>query len=101
MAPRVAKLICVDASPGAAAVAEEKLRPFNNCEVHVCTLEDSPVADNSLDFAYCLGVLHYVPDPQSALTAIARKLKPGRLSYSMFTMLLTIDRFGFAPYGAL
>ena len=77
VAPRVGKLVCVDASPGAAAVAQERLRPFRNCEVHVCTLEDMPVADNSLDFAYCLGVLHYVPDPGPALAAVVRKLKPG------------------------
>lgn len=77
VAPRVGKLVCVDASPGAAAVAQERLRPFKNCEVHVCTLEETPVADNSLDFAYCIGVLHYIPDPRPALAAIVRKLKPG------------------------
>ena len=77
VAPRVGKLVCVDASPGAAAVAQERLRSFRNCEVHVCTLEDTPMADNSLDFAYCLGVLHYIPDPASALAAVVRKLKPG------------------------
>jgi ubiquinone/menaquinone biosynthesis C-methylase UbiE len=77
VAPRVKKLICVDASSGAAAVAQERLRPFENCEVHVCTLEETPVSDSSLDFAYCLGVLHYVPDPRPALAAIAQKLKPG------------------------
>lgn len=77
VAPRVRKLVCVDASSGAAAVAQKRLRSFQNCEVHVCTLEETPIADHSLDFAYCLGVLHYVPDPQSALASIARKLKPG------------------------
>jgi len=77
VAPRVGKLVCVDASPGAAAVAQERLRSFTNCEVHVSALEDTPMADNSLDFAYCLGVLHYVPDPEAALAAIVRKLKPG------------------------
>jgi ubiquinone/menaquinone biosynthesis C-methylase UbiE len=75
--PRVGKLICVDASAGAAAVAEKRLEPFKNCEVHACPLQEAPVADNSLDFAYCLGVLHYVPDPRAALGAIVRKLKPG------------------------
>src|SRR5579862_1974855 len=74
VAPRVGTLVCVDASPGAAAVAQERLRQFKNCEVHVSTLEETPVSDNSLDFAYCLGVLHYIPDPRSALAAIARKL---------------------------
>jgi ubiquinone/menaquinone biosynthesis C-methylase UbiE len=77
VAPRVGRLVCIDASAGAVAVARERLRPFKNCEVHVCTLENTPVPDGSLDFAYCLGVLHYVPDPRAALAGIARKLKPG------------------------
>jgi SAM-dependent methyltransferase len=77
VAPRVGKLVCVDASAGAAAVAKERLEPFENCEVHVCPLQEAPVADSSLDFAYCLGVLHYVPDPRAALRAIVRKLRPG------------------------
>jgi SAM-dependent methyltransferase len=77
VARRVKKLVCVDASPGAAAVAQGRLQSLKNCEVHVCSLEETPVADNSLDFAYCIGVLHYIPDPRLALAAIARKLKPG------------------------
>jgi len=77
VAPRVGKLVCVDASAGAVAVARQRLQPFKNCEVHVCTLENTPVPDGSLDFAYCIGVLHYIPDPRAALAGIARKLKPG------------------------
>jgi hypothetical protein len=30
-----------------------------------------------MDFGYSLGVLHHVPDTQAAITACARKLKPG------------------------
>jgi ubiquinone/menaquinone biosynthesis C-methylase UbiE len=77
VAPKVGKLICVDASAGAAKVAQANLESFDNCSVQVCTLEEIPIADNTLDFAYCLGVLHYIPDPGSALSAIVRKLKPG------------------------
>lgn len=77
VAPRVGKLICVDASSGAIEVARKKLASLRNCEFYDCTLEELPVPDNSLDFAYCLGVLHYVPDPAMALRGIVRKLKPG------------------------
>lgn len=77
MAPRVKRLICVDASPGATAVARKSLGAFPNVEVHTCSLEDMPAEDESLDFAYCLGVLHYVPDPRAAVRALVRKLKPG------------------------
>lgn len=77
VAPRVGKLVCVDASEGAAAVARNRLGSYACCDVYTCGVEDAPVADGSLDFAYCLGVLHYVPDARQALAAIARKLKPG------------------------
>jgi SAM-dependent methyltransferase len=36
-----------------------------------------PLGDDSLDFAYSLGVLHHVPDTGAAVCSIARKLKPG------------------------
>jgi SAM-dependent methyltransferase len=77
VAPRVKQLICVDASPAVVDVARESLSRFSNCECHIRTLEELPVPDGSLDFIYCLGVLHYIPDPQKALAAAVRKLKPG------------------------
>ena len=36
-----------------------------------------PLADASLDFAYCLGVLHHLPDTVAGLRSCVRKLKPG------------------------
>jgi SAM-dependent methyltransferase len=44
---------------------------------HVASIDALPVAENSLDFAFSLGVLHHVPDTPKAIAAIARKLKPG------------------------
>jgi ubiquinone/menaquinone biosynthesis C-methylase UbiE len=77
VAPRVAHLHLLDASPEALAVARENLRPAKNVGYHAASVAEMPLPPNSLDFAYSLGVLHHVPDTQAAIGAIAGKLKPG------------------------
>ncbi|MGA7489034.1 MAG: class I SAM-dependent methyltransferase, partial [Xanthobacteraceae bacterium] len=77
VAPRVGRLLACDASADALAVARHNLEGHRNVDCHLAAIDRLPIADASLDFAYCLGVLHHVPDPQRALSAIARKLKPG------------------------
>jgi SAM-dependent methyltransferase len=59
VAPRVGELHCADASGDALAV------------------DALPFADASMDFGYCLGVLHHVPDTAAGLAAAVAKLKPG------------------------
>jgi len=76
VAPRVGTLHLVEPS-SALEVAKRALSPFGNCEFHKASLDTAPLDDNSMDFGYCLGVLHYVPDAQKGLTACATKLKPG------------------------
>ncbi|HAD88197.1 MAG TPA: SAM-dependent methyltransferase [Rhodospirillaceae bacterium] len=75
-APRVGQLHCVEPSQ-ALAVARRNLGAAANVQFHQAGVDDLPFEDASLDAAYCLGVLHHVPDPQAGLQAIARKLKPG------------------------
>ena len=77
VAPRVAHLHLVDASPDALAVARENLRGQMNVSFHANSVADIPLPAQSLDFAFSLGVLHHVPDTQAAIDAIAQKLKPG------------------------
>lgn len=77
VAPRVGRLLCVDASSAAAAVARHTLRGASNAAVAVASVDRLPVPDASLDFAYSLGVLHHVPDTAGAIDACARALKPG------------------------
>ncbi len=77
VAGRVGRLICVDASPQAAEVARLNLSEHPNCEVLVASVDDLPVAPDSLDFAYSLGVLHHVPDTAAAIRSCADILKPG------------------------
>jgi SAM-dependent methyltransferase len=77
VAPRVGRLIGIDASAAALAVARRKLAPFANATLYRASVDGLPVADGSLDFAYALGVLHHVPDTAAAIAACAAKLKPG------------------------
>jgi len=77
VAPRVGRLHCIDASPEALAVARHNLRALANCEFAVAGFEDLPLPEASMDFGYCLGVLHHVPDPGAALAACVARLKPG------------------------
>lgn len=73
---RVSKLHCIDPAAQALHVARNKLAG-RNCEFHLAGVDDIPLADNSQDFGYSLGVLHHVPDTQAGITSCVAKLKPG------------------------
>lgn len=77
VAPRVGRLHCVDASAEALAVARRVLGDVANCEFHHCSVNELPLDPSSMDFGYCLGVLHHVPDTLGALEACVSKLRPG------------------------
>jgi ubiquinone/menaquinone biosynthesis C-methylase UbiE len=67
----------IDPALAALDVARRHLGHRSDVEFHHASADDMPFADGSLDFAYCLGVLHHVPDTESALRNCVRKLKPG------------------------
>jgi SAM-dependent methyltransferase len=78
VAPRVGLLHCVDASAGALAVARRNVRAnATNAIFTQASIDALPMADDSLDFGYSLGVLHHMPDPAAGLRALVAKLKPG------------------------
>jgi SAM-dependent methyltransferase len=77
VAPRVGRLHCVDPSASALAVAERNLAGLPNCTFHRAGVDELPFADESMDFAYSLGVLHHVPDTARGIRGCVRKLKPG------------------------
>tara|TARA_X000000950_G_scaffold289296_1_gene411694 strand:- start:108 stop:935 length:828 start_codon:yes stop_codon:yes gene_type:complete len=76
VAPKVGKLHCIDPSD-AIKVAKKKLKNFTNVEYHKKSLDSSGLKNNSQDFGYLLGVLHYVPDAQAAIKSCSKLLKPG------------------------
>lgn len=77
VAPRVSRLHLVDVSAQALQVARKNLSHLLNVEFHHASVGELPFWDDSLDFAFSLGVLHHVPDTRQAITAIARTLKRG------------------------
>ena len=77
VAPRVGHLHLLDASADALAVARQNLANATNVSFHLASVGDIPLKDNSLDFAFSLGVLHHVPDTMAAIRTIATKLKAG------------------------
>lgn len=77
VAPRVGRLHALDASREALDVARANLAAQGNVTFHFASVGEIPLADNSLDFAYSLGVLHHVPDTVGAIRHIRSKLKPG------------------------
>jgi SAM-dependent methyltransferase len=77
VAPRVGKLICVDASVEALAVAKKNLNSYGNVDFVHAAANGFDAPAGSMDFGYSLGVLHHIPDTLSAMQACTAKLKPG------------------------
>jgi ubiquinone/menaquinone biosynthesis C-methylase UbiE len=77
VAPRVGFLHCIDPADEALEVARRRLSRRGNVDFHVASAANIPLADNSQDFGYSLGVLHHIPDTGRALADCVRKLKPG------------------------
>lgn len=77
VAPRVAWLHCIDPSAEAIRVAQKNLEGQDNCSFHVASVDAIPLAGDSMDFGYSLGVLHHVPDTLAGIRSCVAKLKPG------------------------
>lgn len=77
VAPRVARLHCIDASAEALEIARRNLSSQPNCVFHNESVDAMSLEPGSMDFGYSLGVLHHVPDPLAGLRACVQKLKPG------------------------
>jgi SAM-dependent methyltransferase len=77
VAPRVGRLHCIDPASQALDVCRRRLATVENVEFHLASADTMPLADNSQDFGYSLGVLHHIPDTARAMRDAVRKLKPG------------------------
>ena len=80
-------LICIDASNKAIKVAKRNLRDKNNCHLIQGRIDALPILDNSLDFAYSLGVLHHLPNTEQALKKCINKLKYNKLKYCVGSVI--------------
>mgnify|MGYP006412197275 FL=1 len=75
VAPMVGVLHCIEPS-NAIIVVKKNLSKFNNVNYYRASADDNVLPLNSQDFGYSLGVLHHVPDTQSAITSCVSFLKP-------------------------
>tara|TARA_B110000238_G_C16036816_1_gene400022 strand:- start:84 stop:935 length:852 start_codon:yes stop_codon:yes gene_type:complete len=76
VAPKVGRLNCIDPS-SALDIARRNLIDFKNVEYIKASVSESGIPINSQDFGYSLGVLHHVPDTESAINSCVLILKPG------------------------
>lgn len=76
IADKVKLLYCIDPSKSI-DVAKESLKNFNNISFLQETTEKCSLEENSMDFGYCLGVLHHVPNTQNAINDCHKLLKKG------------------------
>lgn len=67
------RVVALDASPDALAVASRRVEPGTLVNGSAVEL---PLGDDSVDFAFSLGVLHHLPDTDGALREIRRVLRP-------------------------
>lgn len=73
-----ARVVAVDLSEAAYACAETLSRyPPSSHLVLRASLFELPLAEESFDGVYSLGVLQHTPDPLGAIAALARLVRPG------------------------
>ena len=79
IAPRVGKLFCIDPSDKAITIAKRNTATFSNCEYINASVSEAEfkIKNESLDFGYCLGVLHHIPNTEDGIKCCARLLKSG------------------------
>jgi len=77
VAERAGFVLCLDPSLEALRVATRNLSADKNTATLCGAAGSLPVAPNSFDFAYCLGVLHHTPDARASLADVATVLRPG------------------------
>jgi SAM-dependent methyltransferase len=77
VAPCVKTLYLVEPSRSALDIACTNLKNHTNLIPLCSTINDCAIEDGTLDFAYCLGVLHHIPDTESAFAKISSKIRVG------------------------
>jgi ArsR family transcriptional regulator len=79
LAPFVSRVVAVDSSAAMLQAARRRLHGIDNVDLRRGELEALPIDDARLDAATLMLVLHHVPEPERALSEVARVLKPGGL----------------------
>jgi SAM-dependent methyltransferase len=77
IAPLAKKLHLIDPAEEALEVARKNLAGATNVDFACAGSDNIPLADESQDFGYSIGVLHHIPDTEQAMRDAVRKLKKG------------------------
>lgn len=77
-APHVRHLFACDGSDAVIA-ARSNLAGSPNVSLARADVRRMPLADHSVGFVYCLGVIHHLADPRSGFRELSRVLRPGGL----------------------
>lgn len=77
LATSVSRVIAVDHEQGMLDIASERLSGLDNVDIRHGELTALPIADDILDYALVMLVLHHVEAIDEALQEIKRALKPG------------------------
>jgi ubiquinone/menaquinone biosynthesis C-methylase UbiE len=79
LAKRARKVIAVDLSERMVEVGSQLATEhgFKNLEYRLGDLEEPPIADNSIDLAIFSQALHHANNPQKAIAAAGKILRPG------------------------
>lgn len=73
-----ASVLGVDIDDGSLAAAKKNLAPFGNARVEKCSAYDlSPQLHGTFDRVTCIGVLHHLPDAETALAKMWSCVAPG------------------------
>lgn len=75
LANKFKKIYLLEPSLKAIEVSKKNLSKFDNIIFFNNDIDNIPLPEDSVDFAYCLGVLHHVPDINLALKKIYKILK--------------------------
>lgn len=78
----------------AVLVATEVLKGVDNVRITQAGIDEIPFEDNSFDFAFCLGVLHHLPNTAEALKKCVDKVKPN--GYFLTYLYYSLDNRGMA-----
>jgi SAM-dependent methyltransferase len=77
LAPFVSRVVAVDGSAAMLQAARRRLHGLENVDLRRGELEALPIDDARLDTATLMLVLHHLPEPEKAMSEVARVLKPG------------------------
>ena len=76
LAPYVSYLVAADFSR-AIDVAWKNVSDLPNVSCVQADITHLPLTDDAFDLVYSMGVVHHLPNTEEAVSALARKLKPG------------------------